>query len=76
MIAEEFERKMDWFEESSTQPIVIITRNGEVGTPRLALAQEQLETLQVTAIFQLARVIVARSRCQVTVRMILRTSRS
>ena len=35
-IAEEFERGMDWFEESSTQPIVMITRNGEVGTPRLA----------------------------------------
>ena len=27
-------RDMDWFEESSTQPIVMITRNGEVGTPR------------------------------------------
>ena len=31
-IAEEFERGMDWFEESSTQPIVMITRNGEVGS--------------------------------------------
>ena len=44
---------MDWFEESSTQPIVMITRNGEVGTPRLALAREQLETLQGTVVFQL-----------------------
>ena len=70
-IAEEFERGMDWFEESSTQPIVMITRNGEVGTPRLALAREQLETLQGTVVFQLPRVIVARLRCQVTVRMIL-----
>ena len=43
-IAEEFERDMDWFEESSTQPIVTIARNGEVGTPWLALAREQLET--------------------------------
>ena len=43
-IAEEFDRDMNWFKKSSTQPIVTITRNGEVGTPRLALAQEQLET--------------------------------
>ena len=41
-IAEESERDMDWFEESATQPIVMITRNGEV---RRALTQEQLETL-------------------------------
>ena len=73
-IAEEFERGIDWFEESSIQPIVMITRNGEVGTPRLALAREQLETLQGTVVFQLPRVIVARLRCQVTVRMILRIS--
>ena len=58
---------MDWFEESSTQPIVMITRNGKVGTPRLALAREQLETLQGTVVFQLLRVIVARLRCQVTI---------
>ena len=45
-IAKEFERGMDWFEESATRPIVMITRNGEVGTPRLARAREQLETLQ------------------------------
>ena len=67
-------REGDWLEESSTQPIVMITRNGEVGTPRLALAREQLETLQGTVVFQLPRVIVARLRCQVTVRMILRIS--
>ena len=54
---------MDWFEESATQPIVMITRNGEVGR---ALTQEQLETLQGTVVFQLPRDIVARSRCQVT----------
>ena len=58
---------MDWFEESPTQPIVMITRNGKVGTPRLALAREQLETLQGTVVFQLPRVIVARLRCQVTI---------
>ena len=29
-IAEEFERDMDWFEESSTQPIVTIARNGKL----------------------------------------------
>ena len=57
---------MDWFEESATQPIVMVTRNGEVGRPRLALTQEQLETLQGTVVFQLHREIVARSRCQVT----------
>ena len=62
-IAEESERDMDWFEESATQPIVMITRNGEVGR---ALTQEQLETLQGTVVFQLPRDIVARSRCQVT----------
>ena len=33
-IAEESERDMDWFEESATQPIVMISRNGEVGRPR------------------------------------------
>ena len=54
------------FEESATQHIVMITRNGEVGRPRLALAREQLETLQGTLVFQLSRDIVARSRCQVT----------
>ena len=42
-IAEESERDVDWFEESATQPIVMITRNGEVRRPRLALAREQLE---------------------------------
>ena len=57
---------MDWFEESAAQAIALITRNGEVGRPRLALAQEQLETLQGTMVFQLSRDIVARSRCQVT----------
>ena len=41
--AEESERNVDWFEESATQPIVMITRNGEVRRPRLALAREQLE---------------------------------
>ena len=25
---------MDWFEESAAQPIVTVTRNGEVGRPR------------------------------------------
>ena len=39
--AEESERDMDWFEESAAQAIVMITRNGEVGRPRLALAREQ-----------------------------------
>ena len=57
---------MAWFEESATQAIVMITRNGEVGRPRLALAREQMETLQGTLVFQLSRDIVARSRCQVT----------
>ena len=58
---------MEWFEESATQPIEMITRNrGEVGRPRLSLAREQLKTLQGTVVFQLSRDIVARSRCQVT----------
>ena len=65
-IAEESERDMDWFEEPATQPIVMISRNGEVGRPRLALAREQLQTLQGAVVFQLSRDIVARSRCQVT----------
>ena len=43
------------FEESATQHIVMITRNGEVGRPRLALAREQLETLHGTVVFQLSR---------------------
>ena len=47
-IAEESERDMDWFEESAIQLVVTITRNGEVGRPRLALAREQLETLHGT----------------------------
>ena len=54
------------FEESATQHIVMITRNDEVGRPRLALAREQLETLQGTVVFQLPREIVARSRFQVS----------
>ena len=57
---------MEWFEESATQPIEMITRNGEVGRPRLALTREQLKTLQGTVVFQLSRDIVARSRCQET----------
>ena len=57
---------MDWFEELAAQAIVMITRKAEVGRPRLALAQEQLETLQGTVVFQLFRGIIARSRCQVT----------
>ena len=68
-IAEESERDLDLFEESTTQPIVTITsrtRNGEFGRPRLALAREQLETPHGTVFFQLPRDIVARSRCQVT----------
>ena len=65
-IAEESERDMDWFEESAIQPIVTITRNGEVGRPRLALAREQLETLRGTVVVQLPRDIVARLRCKVT----------
>ena len=32
--AEESDRDIDWFEESATQPIVTVTRNGEVGRPR------------------------------------------
>ena len=44
----------------------MITRNGEVGRPRLALAREQSETLQGTVVFQLPREIVARSRFQVS----------
>ena len=76
-IAEEFERDMDWFEESSIQPIVTITRNGEVGTrTTVSTCPRTVENLQGTVVFQLPRVIVARSRCQVTVRMILRISRS
>ena len=87
--AEESERDMDWFEESAAQAIVMITRNGEVGRPRLTLAREQLETLQGTVVFQLSRDIVDRSRCQETgvssrlslilvrmISMILRISRS
>ena len=53
-IAEESERVTDSFEESTTQPIVTITRNGEVGRPRLALAREQLETLHGEAGFRWA----------------------
>ena len=56
--AEESERDMDWFEESAAQAIVMITRNGKVGRPRLAIAREQLETLQGTVVFQLSRDIV------------------
>ena len=81
---------MDWFEESAAQAIVMITRNGEVGRPRLALAREQLKTfIQGTVVFQLSRDIVARSKFQVTgvssrlslflvrmISMILRISRS
>ena len=37
--------------EGTAQAIVMITRNGEVGRPRLALAREQLETLQGTVVF-------------------------
>ena len=65
-IAEESDRDMDWFEESAAQAIVMITRNGEVGRPWLALAREKLETLQGTVVFQLSRDIVARSKFQVT----------
>ena len=46
---------MDWFDESAAQAIVMITRNGEVGRPRLALAREQLETLQGTVVLVLKR---------------------
>ena len=80
---------MDWFEESAAQAILMITRNGEVGRPRLEIARKQLETLQGTAASQLPRDIVACSRCQVTgvssrlslflvrmISMILRISRS
>ena len=55
-IAEESEGDIDSFEESATQPIVTITRNGEVGRPRLALAREQLETLHGEAGFRWADV--------------------
>ena len=65
-ITEEPERDMDWFEESATQSIVTITRNGEVGRPRLALAREQLETLRGTVVLQLPRDIVVRLRYKVT----------
>ena len=50
--AEESERDMDWFEESAAEAIVMITRNGEEERPWLALAREQLETLQGTVVFQ------------------------
>ena len=65
-IAEESERDMEWFEESAVRPIVMMTRNGEVGRPRLALARKQLETLQGTVVFQLPGDIVAHSSYQVT----------
>ena len=55
-IAEESERDIDSFGESASQPIVTITRNGEVGRPRLALAREQLETLHGEAGFRWADV--------------------
>ena len=58
-IAEESMRDMDWFEELATQPIVMITRNGKVGQPQLALALAQLETLHGTVVFQLPRDIIA-----------------
>ena len=54
-IAEESERDMNCFEESTTQPIVMITTNRKVRRPRLALAREQLETLHGTVVFQLSR---------------------
>ena len=57
---------MDWFEESAAQAILMTTRNGEVGRPRLEIARKQLETLEGTVVFQLSHDIVARSRCQVT----------
>ena len=37
---EESERELGSFQESLTQPILSVTRNGEVGRPRLQLAQE------------------------------------
>ena len=45
-VAEGSERDADWFEELTSEPILIsLTRNGEVERPRLELAQDQLETL-------------------------------
>ena len=35
---------MDWFEETATQPIVTLTRNGKVRRPRFIVAREHLET--------------------------------
>ena len=65
-IAEEAERDIDSFEELATPAIVSTARHEGVGRPRLALAQEQLETLHGEAGFPWADVgIVARSRCQV-----------
>ncbi len=55
-IAEESERDLHSFEESASLPIVSVTRNGEVGRPRLQLAQEQLETLHGEAGFRWADV--------------------
>ena len=43
-IAEESERDMDWFEETATQPIVTLTRNGKVRRPWFIVAREHLET--------------------------------
>ena len=37
-IAEESERDMDWFEETATQPILTLTRNGKVRRPRFIVA--------------------------------------
>ena len=35
---------MDWFEETATQSIVTLTRNGKVRRPRFVVAREHLET--------------------------------
>ena len=41
-IAEESERDMDRFEETATEPIVMLTRNRKVRRPRFIVAREHL----------------------------------
>ena len=42
---------MDWFEESATQPIIMTTRNGEVGKPRFHVKFSTVHGQVLTVVF-------------------------
>ena len=73
-IAEEFERGIDWFEESSIPAYCNDNKERRSWNTTVSTCPRTVGNFTRNRGLPTSRVIVARLRCQVTVRMILRIS--